>query len=91
MDDENKLRDVDTRVRRAVSPPADVVDRVVLRALTGSDSRPRHRRHMTVAVVTIATVVLLVALTVWQGRKRAGEHTLPTSLVISGERINAGR
>ena len=45
--------------------------------------RPSTRRRMGFAVVTVATVVLLVALTVWQGRKRAGEHTLPTSLAIT--------
>jgi hypothetical protein len=68
-----------------VSPPAHVVDRVVMRALTDNDRRPPHRRHKTFAVVTVATVVLLIALTIWQGRKRAGEHTLPTSLAITGE------
>lgn len=40
---------------------------------------------MTFAVVTVVTVVLLMVLTVWQGRKPAGEHTLPTSLAITGE------
>ena len=85
MDDENKRLDVDRRVRRAVSPPADVVDRVVMRALTDNAPPPQHRRRMGFAVVTVATVVLLVALTVWQGRNRAGEHALPTSLAITGE------
>jgi hypothetical protein len=85
MDDENKLLEVDTRVRVAVSPPAYVVDRVVMRALSASDRRPQHGSRLTFAVVTLATVVLLIALTVWQGRQRAGEHTLPTSLAITGE------
>src|SRR3989442_52536 len=82
MDNEKRLLEVDTRGRSAVNPPANVVDRVVMRALTDNDRPRQHRRRRRFAVVTVATVVLL---TVWKGRERAREHTLPTSLAITGE------
>jgi hypothetical protein len=85
MDDENKLLEVDTRVRAAVDPPASVVDRVVKRALTDNDRRPQLRSRRPVAVVTVATAVLLIALTIWQGRERTVEHQVPTSLAITGD------
>jgi hypothetical protein len=33
----------------------------------------------------LGTAVVLIVLSVWQVRKRAGEHALPTSLAITGE------
>jgi len=85
MDDENRLLEVEARVRAAVNPPAYVVDRVVRRALDDTDGPPQYRHRMTLAVVTVATVVLLIALIVSLGRQRPGESTLPTSLAITGE------
>jgi hypothetical protein len=86
MDDENRLLDVDARVRAAVNPPASVVDRVVMRALTGDDRPSQHRtRRRVVAVVTVASAVLLMALIIWQGRERTTDYQLPTSLAISGD------
>lgn len=84
MEDEDKLLEVDTRVRAAVSPPASVVDRVVKRALTDNDLPPQLRSRRRVAVVTIATA-LLIALTIWQGREHTAEHQIPTSLAITGD------
>jgi hypothetical protein len=86
MDDENKLPDVDTHVRAAVNPPASVVDRVVKRALTDNDGPPQNRGRWRVVVVTVASAVLLVALTLWQGRERTPENQVPTSLAITGDR-----
>jgi hypothetical protein len=83
MDDENRLLDVDARVRAAVNPPASVVDRVVTRALTDHDRAPQHRSRGRVVVVTVASAVLLLAL--WQGRERTPEYRVPTSLAITGD------
>lgn len=85
MDDENKLPDVDTRVRAAVKAPASVVDRVVTRALAVNDRPPQHRSRRRVAVVAISSAVLLIALTIWQGRERTPEYRVPTSLAITGD------
>jgi len=82
MDDENRLLEVDARVRATVNPPTSVVDRVVTRALTDIDRAPQHRRKRIV-VVTVATAVLLIA--VWRGRERTEEHAVPNSLAITGE------
>ena len=84
MEDENKLPEVDTRVRAAVNPPASVVERVVKRALTGNDGPPQNRGRRSVAVVLVASAVLLIALTIWQGRERTPAHPGPTSLAITG-------
>ena len=83
MDDENRLLEVDTRVRAAVNPPTSVVDRVVTRALTDNDRAPQNPGRRRVVVVTVATAVLLMA--VWRGRERTAEHTVPNSLAITGE------
>lgn len=85
MDDENKLPEVETRVRAAVNPPASVVERVVKRALTHNDGPPQHRRRRRVAVVIVASAVLLIALTIWQRRERTPEYRVPTSLAITGD------
>ena len=86
MDGENERRDIDARVRAAVKPPADVVDRVVVRALA-DDCRPRQRWHpMRAGVMTVVALALLIGLTAaWQSRRHAGQRTLPTSLSITGE------
>ena len=83
MDDENRLREVDARVRAAVSPPTSVVDRVVTRALTDNDRAPQHRSRRRVVVATVAMFVLLIA--VWRGLERTAEHAGPNSLAITGE------
>ena len=85
MDDENRLLDVDRRVRAAVSPPASVADRVVTRALTDNDPSWQHRHRRGVAVTTVTTAVLVLALTIWLGRERTGEPSIPTSLAITGK------
>ena len=73
------------RVRAAVSPPADVVDRVVKRALTNDDRPPQRRSGIRFAAVTAAMLALLIGVAAWQGRHHAGEDTQPTSLSITGE------
>jgi hypothetical protein len=84
MDDENRLLEVDTRVRAAVNPPDSVVDRVVTRALTDNDRPPQHRSRRRVVVVTVATAVLLL-LSIWQVRERTEEQTAPNSMAITGD------
>lgn len=83
MDDENNLPEVDTRLRAAVSPPASVVKRVVNRALTVNDRPQQHGSRRRVVGVAVATTVLLIALTIWQGREHTPEYPAPTSLAIT--------
>ena len=86
MDDKDGLLEIDRRVRAAVSPPASVVDRVVMRSFTNGDRAPQHRRRIRFAAMTAAMLALLIGLTAWQGRRQgAGENTRPTSLAITGE------
>jgi len=84
MDDKNGPPDIDMRVRGAVSPPAYVVDRVVMRALTDNRS-PQHRRRIRFAAVIAAMLALIIGVAAWQGRQRAAEDTRPTSLAITGD------
>jgi hypothetical protein len=84
MDDKNRPHEIDMRVRAAASPPASVVDRVVMRALTDNDRSPEHGRRIRFAAVTAAMLALVLAVAAWQGRQRAAEDTPPTSLAITG-------
>lgn len=85
MDDKNGPPEIDRRVRVAVSPPASVVDRVVMRALTDDDRSPRRWRRLRFAAATAAMLALLIGAAARQGRQRAGVDTPPTSLAITGE------
>lgn len=85
MDDKNRPHDIDMRIRAAASPPASVVDRVVMRALTDNERSLQHRRRVRFAAVTAAVLALLIGATAWKGRQRAGEDGRPTSLAITGE------
>jgi len=82
VDDERRLSDVDRRVRAAISPPADVVARVVRGALSAGDVQPR-RRLRAAAVVACALLVLSVGF--WQVRRRPPVRPASTSLSITNE------
>jgi len=84
MDDESRQPEIEALVRDAVTAPAEVVERVVLRAL--SDSRePARRRRVWVAIATAGAFVLVLGISAWQWTRVAGRRAQPSSLAISGE------
>ena len=83
MDDEDKLLELDTLVRDAVTPPDEAIDRVVLKALSDNRKPPRRRAWLSMAIA--AAVVVLLGIAVWRWRSIDQRRAESPSLAISGE------
>ena len=89
MDDERERDDIDRRIRAALAPDEETVDRVVMRALA-AETPAAPRRGSTYAlgalvVVTVVTVVALVVINVSSRPRRATPSpTTAASLSFTG-------
>ncbi len=71
MDDENTLREVDTRVRGALRSDAAASRRLVLRALAHDSGPVSRASRPRLAIVAAAALALAVGVSAWQWRRTA--------------------
>jgi hypothetical protein len=82
MDDEGERLEIETRLRATLTPPDEVVDRVVRRALAGGHPKPRSTYLWLSAVG--AALALLAGGAVWrQGMVR--RQPAASSMTIVGD------
>jgi hypothetical protein len=83
MDDEREPLEIETQLRATLTPPSEVVDRVIRRALAGGHQRPRST-YLKLFAVAAALALLAGGATVWrQGMVR--RQPLASSMTIVGD------
>jgi len=84
MDDESELPDIERRLHAALTPPDDVVDRVVKRSLTDEHHKPRSTRFGFVLSAAALAVVISGATTLWWQRM-AHRQSVASPMTIVGD------
>ncbi len=83
MDDERELLEIETQLRATLTPPSEVIDRVVRRALAGGHQRPRST-YLQLFAVAAALALLAGGATVWR-QGMVHRQPLPSSMTIVGD------
>jgi len=84
MVNDHEQPEVDARLRAALAPDEETVDRVVMRALAAETLAAPRRRSTYALVVTIVTVVGLVVISMSSRPRRAPPPAVAASLSITG-------
>lgn len=83
MDDEHTLREVEARVRAALSPDDAVQRRVIVRALAEDRTRPPLTHRLRYAALGLAAaLMLLLGAGTWQWRRATLETSSPSLTII---------
>jgi hypothetical protein len=82
MNEDRELLDVDARVRAALTPTADASRRIVARALANGGPPARHPWRATLAIVTVAAVVVTLAVVLFE-RRRSSPGSPARALTIT--------
>jgi hypothetical protein len=80
----DERRDVDTRVRAAVQPPADAIDRVLTRALV-QDAVPPRRSYWRTTATIVAVLTAVIGPLVWRWRTVRDAGGAGLTFAIRGE------
>jgi hypothetical protein len=83
MDDEHERPEIETQLRATLTPPNEVVDRVVRRALAGGPQRPSSA-YLRLAAVAAALALLAGGGTVWR-QGRVHREPVASSMTIVGD------
>ena len=80
----DERRDVDARVRAAVQPTADTIDRVLTRALV-QDAFPPRRRHWRTTATIVAVLTAVIGPLAWRWRTVRETGGAGLTFAIRGE------